>query len=161
MKQTCPFCNAPLDIPDEYAGKEVTCAACNEQFFADGAEPFPPAPARPRQMVDSVTPSLFRQFTSIEQSMKEVRGKIAAQTWTCVCLFLFGVAVAVFGGYISSQAIEGGALMIGGGLCALAALLYAVYCISYWAVYKIACWRTVAINSGVPVVYSVDPRRPR
>lgn len=163
MKMQCPFCSAPLDIPDKYAGQEVTCAACNEKFFAD----FPgysPRPARQEQAVDRLTPALFKQFVTIEDSMGAIRSKVIAQVWTCVGLLLGGILMMVFG-WLVNNANNGATssmttlLWLVGSLMVLCGILCVVFFVQYWIVYKFACWRTIAINSGVPVVYAADPKR--
>lgn len=54
-KTNCPYCDAPLEIPDDLAGAEVTCPSCGEAFVASADEPQPPSSRpgprpMPRQM---------------------------------------------------------------------------------------------------------------
>lgn len=159
MKMQCPFCSAALEIPDEYAGQEVTCAACNEKFIADAPEYAPPF-QRQESALDHITPALFKQFVTIEDSIKAIQGKIAAQVWTCVGLLVGGVVMmALVGGFFRLDTVVGGLLMLVAGGVVLAGIIHIIASILYWAVYKIACWRTTAINSGIPAVYAVDPKQ--
>lgn len=180
MKQTCPLCNAPLEIPDEYAGQEVTCAACNQPFVCGVGEETaqapeaeaaaeedalfdapPAAPLPPPRLVDRVTPTLFRQFVTIEDSMKAIRGKIARQVWTCFGLILGGALLDMVAMFLGKEdpTVLSVFSAIGGALLILSGIVYTVCCVEYWVIFKIACWRTAAINSGLPAVYAVDPRR--
>ncbi len=45
----CPHCSEELDIPSEFRGRQVRCAACQQVFVppADSPAPPPPAPAIP------------------------------------------------------------------------------------------------------------------
>lgn len=159
MKMQCPFCSTALEISDEFAGQEVTCAACSEQFIAEKPESVP-QPARKEPPLDHITPTLFKQFVTIDDSIKAVQGKIAAQVWTCVgFIFGGGVLMALVGAIIGPDRVIGALFML---ICAglvLYGIIHAIFCIQYWAVYKIACWRTTAINSAIPVVYAADPAK--
>ncbi|MBP5788071.1 MAG: hypothetical protein J6Y19_09695 [Kiritimatiellae bacterium] len=153
MKMLCPLCSAPLDIPDEYAGQEVTCAGCNGKFYADAPDnDFEPIPQELPK--DTITPVLFRQFVTIEDSMKAIRGKLVRQTWTWAGLMLAGLFFIAIG----TGEGESGATIIGSILEFIGSIAAVCY-IASWNAYKIACWRTIAINSGIPVVYTADPKR--
>lgn len=159
MKMQCPLCSAALEIPDEYAGQEVTCAACNEKFFAE-APGYAPRTARQEPTLDHITPALFKRFITIEDSMNAIQGKIATQVWTCVGLLLGGFLLLVlFGKSIQTGSLIRIILMLVASGAILAGIIHASVCIQYWSVYKVACWRTTAINSGIPVVYAADPKQ--
>ena len=39
MKMTCPFCKAPLTMPDDYNGEDVDCPSCHKTFTAVPDDP--------------------------------------------------------------------------------------------------------------------------
>lgn len=159
MKMQCPLCSAALEIPDEYAGQEVTCAACNEKFFADVPE-FASQATQQKPDLDHITPALFKQFITIEDSMNAIQRKIAIQVWTCVGLLLGGLILLVlFGKSIQTGNLIGIIFTLIASGFILAGIIHTIFCIQYWSVYKVACWRTTAINSGIPVVYAADPKQ--
>lgn len=130
MKMQCPFCSAALEISDEYVGQEVTCAACNEKFFADLPE-YPQQPVPQEAAIDHVTPALFKQFVSIEDSMKAVQGRIASQVWTCAGLILGGIGLMALGGFLFEANRIGALLILVGVGVMLCGIIYAISCGQY------------------------------
>lgn len=45
MNFECPYCNQPLDSPDDLSGTTVTCPACEKPFQIAAFEPHPRSPA--------------------------------------------------------------------------------------------------------------------
>ena len=47
MEVQCPFCNKPLNVPNEYSGKPVKCEHCQESFVASPLDAPPQQPSVP------------------------------------------------------------------------------------------------------------------
>ncbi|MGF1581622.1 MAG: hypothetical protein ACFCD0_20020 [Gemmataceae bacterium] len=59
----CPTCQQALELPEEYVGRQVQCATCDQVFLAD--------PASPSQEQPSEGPTASQQSWTDDYDYKE------------------------------------------------------------------------------------------